>query len=76
MEVLGRRVDNFSYPVCSAFQPRLSPNIHQCYPSAPRDVEGQVCYSLDLAKVDGIPPPGQGSFSGDTAQHVLDTHQV
>merc|ERR1711962_1170404 len=51
MEVLGTRVTNFSVPVCSAFRPR--------------DLNGQLCYSLNLT-AEGLQKPGQGIGNGLT----------
>ena len=44
---LGKHVDNFTYPVCTAFRPTL--------------MEGQLCYELDMARIRTSATPGRNS---------------
>ena len=52
MALLGENRENFSLPLCSAFQPRY--------------VDGQRCYYVDLTNVTGEKPVRQGAGYGLT----------
>ena len=76
MEVLGKITSNFSFPVCNVFYPRYVIQVDRLIHSITvnkklynqmlifRDVEGQLCFSLNLTAVKDLPKPDQGSYNG------------
>ena len=50
MEVLGKEIPGFKFPVCTAFRPR--------------NLFGQLCYEIDMNQFEHLPNLTNGAFGG------------